>query len=295
MAEEPRKAPSFPVKSAALTLGFVVVIQVAALFFTYFVAPVTVQSGVSYAPGGTSVAGSATSAIILVSGAFVTTLVAVWLIKRKRASVFTWVIFVATSLALFLMTLLTVITISSYYLAADPALVLSLVMAAVVTVAFAFVTRVPRYYVAAPIITGLLSAEVGSVFASTIPLLTALLLAGIFSIYDIYAVFRGPLRQLVSIAPTEVLTAVTSRVGDFTLGTGDTIFYSMLPALAFLQSASATSAVFTFNLPFAALTMLMIDIGVVITLYLLSRSKMLPGLPIPMALGLATLLILYFV
>jgi hypothetical protein len=290
--EEPSRR--FPARSAALVVAFVVVIQVCALVFTYFIAPVTVPSGLTYAPDGSSTLGSATSAIVLVTGAFATTLVAVWLIRRKRASIFTWVIFIATSFALFLMTLLTASTVASYFLDANSALGLSIVIAAVVTVAFAFVTRVPKFYVAGPLITGLLSAEVGSIFASTIPLLTALLLAALFSVYDIYAVFRGPLKQLVTIAPTQALAAVTSRVGDFTLGTGDTIFYSMLPAIALLQSGAVAASSVGFNLPFAISTMVAIDVGVVITLYLLSRSKMLPGLPIPMALGLLTLLALTF-
>ena len=281
----------FPARSVALALGFVAVIQVCALFFTYFIAPVTVSSGYSYAPGGTSAEGSASSALVLVAGAFASTLVAVWLVKRKKASIFTWVIFGASSLALFLMTILTTSTVAAYFLDPDSALALSLLLSVGVTVAFAFVTRVPRLYIAAPLMTGLLSAEVGSIFASTIPVLTALLLAGVFSVYDIYAVFRGPLKQLVTLAPSEALTAVTSRVGEFTLGTGDTIFYAMLPAIAMERYVSA-SAPFAFNVPFALVTMLAIDAGVVITLYLLSRSRMLPGLPIPMALGLACLLAL---
>jgi hypothetical protein len=280
----------FPAKSAALTLGFVLAIQLGALALTYFLAPITVATGFTYAPAGTSAAGSASSAIVLVAGAFTTTIVAVWLIRRKRASVFTWIILAATAVALFLMTLLTTNTVAAYFLDPNSALVLSLLLSVGVTLAFAFVTRVPKLYAAAPILTGLLSAEVGSVFASTIPVLTALLLAAVFSVYDIYAVFRGPLRQLVTIAPSSVLTAVTSRVGEFTLGTGDTIFYSMLPAVALLQGASAASL--EFNLHLAAATMVSIDFGVVVTLVLLSRSKMLPGLPIPMALGLATLLVL---
>lgn len=285
-------ASRFPVKSVALAVSFVAIIQLGALLITYYVAPITVSSGYSYTPGGTSVAGSASSAVALVIGAFFTTIVAVWLIKKKRASVFTWLIFIATSFALFLMTLLTTSAITAYFLDANSALGLSLVLSAAVTIAFAFVTRVPKFYIAGPLITGLLSAEVGSIFASTIPLLTALLLAAVFSIYDVYAVFKGPLRQLVTLAPSEALTAVTSRVGEFTLGTGDTIFYSMLPAIALLQPGSAAAS--GFNLPFAIVTMVAIDAGVVITLYLLSRSKMLPGLPIPMALGLLVILALAF-
>ena len=281
----------FLARSALPAVAFVAVVQVAALAFTYFIAPVTMSSGYVYAPGGTSAAGSATSAVFLVIGAFVTTVIAVWLIKRKRENVFTWIILIATSLALFLMTLLATSTVAAYFLDPDSALVLSLLLSAGVTVAFSLVTRLPRLYSVAPVITGLLSAEVGSIFASTIPVLTALLLAGVFSVYDIYAVFKGPLRQLVTIAPTRALTAVTSKVGDFTLGTGDTIFYSMLPAIGFIQGLSSTTDL-GFNVPFAAATMVAIDAGVVATLLLLSKSKMVPGLPIPMALGLATLLLL---
>ncbi len=266
-------------------------IQVAALAFTYFIAPITASTGFTYAPGGTSAAGSATSALVLVAGAFTTTLIAIWLIKRKRANIFTWLIFTFTSVALFLMTLLTTSTVAAYFLDANAALALGILLSVGVTVAFAFITRVPKLYVLGPLMTGLLSAEVGSIFASTIPILTALLLAAVFSVYDIYAVFRGPLKQLVSMAPAQALTAVTSRLGEYTLGTGDTIFYSMLPAIALLQGASVT---LQYNVPFALATMASIDVGVVITLYLLSRSRMLPGLPIPMALGLLTLLALIF-
>jgi len=284
-------AKPFPVRSALTAVAFVVVVQLASLVFTYFIAPVTVSAGYPYAPGGASAAGSATSAITLVAGAFVTTVVAVWLIKRKRENVFTWIILIATSLVLFLMTLLATSTVAAYFLDPDSALALSVLLSVVVTVIFAMVTRQPKLQSVAPVITGLLSAEVGSIFASTIPVLTVLLLAGVFSIYDIYAVFRGPLRQLVTIAPTRALTAVTSKVGEFTLGTGDTIFYSMLPALGFIQGMTSSSGA-GFNIPLALATMVAIDAGVVVTLLLLSRSKMLPGLPIPMALGLGTLLLL---
>jgi len=163
-------------------------------------------------------------------------------------------------------------------------LYLSLALSAGAVLLFTVSARKRRFLLLAPLITGLLSAEVGSYFASAIPLYTALILPLVFSVYDIYAVFVGPLRQLVSIAPPEVLTAVTSQLGEFSIGTGDTIFYSMLPALALYQ----------FNLAYALYTLVAVDIGVIVTLYLLSKSRLLPGLPIPMAFGLGTLVFLIF-
>jgi hypothetical protein len=279
------QARTINAKGIALTLGFVATIQVVALYFTYANTPLTSETGSSFAPAGTSAFGSLSNALILVIAVFATTLLAVWLIRNRKVRVFTSVVYVGTSLALFLLTLLTALDITDVYLPAYPSLYVSLASSIGAVVLFALSARRRNLVVLAPIVTGLLSAEVGSYFAAVIPLYTALLLPLVFSVYDIYAVFVGPLRTLVTVAPTEVLTAVTSRLGEFSIGTGDTIFYSMLPALAFYQ----------FNLSYALCTLVAVDIGVVITLYLLSRSRLLPGLPIPMALGLGTLLLLIFV
>lgn len=276
------KARSVNARGIALTLGFIAIVQVAALYITQINTPVTSQVGAAYAPAGTSAAGSVSNALILVLAVFASTMIAVWLVRRRKARIFTSVIYLGTSLALFLLTLLTALDLSGNYLPVYPALYVSLAVSIGVVAVFALTVRKRSLIFLAPLITGLLSAEVGSYFASAIPLYTALLLPLIFSIYDIYAVFAGPLRQLVTIAPTEVLTAVTSQLGEFSIGTGDTIFYSMLPALALYQ----------FNVYDALWTLLAVDVGVIITLYLLSRSKLLPGLPIPMALGLGTLLVL---
>lgn len=276
---EPERPSAGTARSIAITIAFVVVVQLVALWFTQINAPITTETGYTYAPVGTSSLGSLGNVIILVSAVFATTLLAVWLIRTRRVRVFTTIIFIGTSLALFLLTFLTALDATSDYVAPYPSLYLSIAISAGVVVVFAISSRRASLALLAPLITGLLSAEVGSYFASTIPFLTALILPAVFSIYDIYAVFRGPLRQLVSMAPEEALAGVTSRLGEFSIGTGDTIFYSLLPALALYQ----------FGVAAALLTLGAVDIGVVVTLYLLARSKMLPGLPIPMALGLATL------
>jgi hypothetical protein len=272
-------------RGIALTLGFILVVQLAALWFTQVNLPLTSQVGGSYSPAGNSDIGSLYNALILLLAVFCTTVVAVWLIRNRRVRVFTSVVYIGTSLALFLLTLLTAIDFTENYLSVDATLLVSVAVSAGVVAVFALSARKKSMYALAPFVTGLLSAEVGSYFASAIPLYTALILPLVFSVYDIYAVFKGPLRQLVDIAPTEVLSAVTSQLGEFSIGTGDTIFYSMLPALALYQ----------YNLYYALYTLVAVDIGVIITLYLLSRSKLLPGLPIPMALGLGTFLALIFV
>lgn len=71
----------------ALTLGFIVVVQAVALYFTYVNAPVTAQAGGSFAPAGTSDFGSLSNAVILVLAVFATTLAAIWLIRNRRVRI----------------------------------------------------------------------------------------------------------------------------------------------------------------------------------------------------------------
>jgi hypothetical protein len=266
------------------TLAFIVVIQVLTLFITKVNAPIVAQSGYSYQPAGTSSGGSIANVLILVVFVFASTLAAVWLARKRRVKIFMAVVFLGTALALFLLTLLSSIAVTSSYVDAYASLYLSIAFASATVVLLALVTlhRAPPW--SALILTGLLSAEVGSYFASTIPILTALLLPLAFSLYDIYTVFRGPLKTLVTTLPAETLSAISSKIGDFSIGTGDTVFYAMIPALAYNK----------ISLSSAAVSLLAVDVGVVITLYLLSKAKLLPGLPIPMFLGLAVLLAFYF-
>lgn len=280
--EEEVRSPS--IIGTLETLVFIVAIQLFALYITRVNAPAVIASGYSYQPAGTSSGGSITNVLILLVAVFGATLAAVWLVRQKKVKVFVAAVLFGTGLAMFLLTLLTSIDILSNYLDAYTTLYLSIAFGAATLVILALVTlkRIPQW--SALFLTGMLSAEVGSYFASTIPILTALLLPLFFSLYDIYTVFRGPLKTLVTTMPTETLTAISSKIGDFSLGTGDTVFYSMIPALAYFQ----------FSLTSALISLVAVDAGVAITLYLLSKSKLLPGLPIPMFLGLAVLLTFYF-
>jgi hypothetical protein len=266
------------------TLVFVAAIQVFALAITKVNAPISEAIGPVYEPAGTSSTGSVYNVLILVIFVFATTLTAVWLARKRRVKIFMAMIFGGTAIALFLLTLLASISLTQNYMDAYTSLYLSLAFgtATVVLLSLIALHKVPASF--ALILTGLLSAEVGSYFASAIPILTAILLPLGFSLYDIYTVFRGPLKTLINTLPDESMTTMATKIGDFSIGTGDTVFYAMVPALGYYQ----------FGFGSAFLAILAVDAGVVITLYLLSRAKLLPGLPIPMGLGVAVLLVFYF-
>ena len=259
----------------------VVVIQLAALLITSQNIPVySSLPGPSYAPAGTSIAGSAVNALILVAFAFVLTVVLVWLLKRKMVLSFKVLIFGSVAFSAFVLTLVTADVFAVNFLPASFEVPVAYGVPALVVAALAYVIFVRNVPWLATIMLAFVGAEVGSFFAETLSPWTALALPIAFSVYDIYAVFRGPLKALIGTAPNIALVGMSIKAGEFTIGLGDVVFYTLLPSLALFQFYQ------TFGLLPAALTIAAIDVGMVITLFLLSKKRLLPGLPIPMLLGI---------
>jgi len=274
--------PMKRVTSANLLLAaaIVAVIQGVALLVSNLNGPVynaVVQNtGYSYAPTGTSATGSVLNAVILVAAAFVLTLGLVWLLRRKRVTSFKVIVFASVAFSGFILTLVTADDFAVQYL--PPALEIPFSFggaALVVILSWYIIFRKNRPWLST-LVLAFVGAEVGSFLAETLPPWTALALPVVFSIYDIYAVFRGPLKALIGTAPNIALVGMSIKAGEFTLGLGDVVFYTLLPSLAFFQWGAGM----------ALYTIVAIDIGMVITLFLLSKRRLLPGLPIPMLLGI---------
>jgi len=282
MSGQPEEKKITPVGLSAAVI-LVLAVQLVALWITNYNKPVYVAVGpISVGPlTGTAPTVPLVNATTLVILVFATTAGLVWLVRRKLVKSFKTIVFVAVAFSAFALTWFTVDGIfstfpwygSPYVLPAE--LLIAVVPAAVV----GYTIFVRNHWILSTTILGLISAEVGSFFASALPLEMALLLPLLFGIYDIYAVFRGPLKQLVSAAPAGALAGMSVRAGEFTLGLGDIVFYSMLPSIALYYLHPLNTV----------LTLFAVDFGVVFTLYLLTRRRLLPGLPIPMALGLIVL------
>lgn len=273
----------------ATALGLVLAIQLVALWITNENKPILSAVGpVSVGPFTTSTpSGSAADAITLVVLVFAVTMVLVWLIRRRLMTSFKTIIFAAVAFSSFTLTWLTVDGLFSrypWYSTSQFVLPGEILIALIPVVVVGYTIFVKNYTILSTAVLSLISAEVGSFFAGTLPPtngvpLMAILLAVVFAIYDIYAVFRGPLKQLVNIAPSGAFAAMSVKAGEFTVGLGDVVFYSMLPSIA-LFYLHPINAVYT---------LVAVDAGVVLTLYLLTRRRLLPGLPIPMLLGICVL------
>jgi len=136
-----------------------------------------------------------------------------------------------------------------------------------------------------------IGAEIAGYFATILQPPTIFVFPLLLAIYDIYAVFAGPLKKILG-KPVKGKKVVRIKIDflpllivDFDLikiGLGDVVFYSMLPAVGFML----------FGLPRMFLTLFATNLGVLITIHLLRKKRIpLPGLPIPMVLGVLSLLL----
>jgi len=261
----------------------VVVIQLFALLITNQNGPaygyVVNSTGYSFGPAGNTPAGATVNALILVVFAFALTLGMVWLLRRKMVTSFKLVIFGSVAFSAFILTMVTADVFAIEYLPAALELPIAFGVPAVVVALIAYTIFLKNRPWLSTAILAFVGAEVGSFFAETLSPWTALALPIAFSVYDIYAVFRGPLKALIGTEPGIALVGMSIKAGQFTVGLGDIVFYTLLPSLALYQYGLAPSLY----------TILAIDVGMAITLFLLSRKRLLPGLPIPMLLGILVL------
>ena len=125
------------------------------------------------------------------------------------------------------------------------------------------------------------SALTGVFLGSSIGPVTALVLVAALVVYDIVAVFRGPVGALAKTLEPGDLPGAMFSYGELTIGLGDLVFYSLV----------ATTAMVYFGL----LPFLGASIGILAGTYLgfraLSRFEMFPGLPFALLLGVAGMLL----
>ncbi|MEM3684312.1 MAG: presenilin family intramembrane aspartyl protease [Conexivisphaerales archaeon] len=124
----------------------------------------------------------------------------------------------------------------------------------------------------------LVSSESGAFLGIVFTPPTLYLILLFFAIYDVIAVFKGPLKRAIDEPGFGMLSM---DIGKITMGLGDQIFYSMVPAAAFLMK----------GLLFALVSMVVVDSGVMLTMLLLKKRKVLPGLTIPLLLSLLLFLL----
>lgn len=247
-----------------------------------------------YAPFGNEnvVQATANSGLLIVSVALFTVAL-ILVLKFRLKFIFKFAVVILPLFFLLGYTDYNLMTLLNYFTGADYT-----AAAAVISIFFTFAVVYGLYKKIYLLVTAavlLLTAEIASFLALSITPPTLYILPVAFALYDIYAVFRGPLKKLIKVQPKKSLRQqfiysdfglIILRIGGFTIGAGDFIFYALLVAGGFLQNSFLG----------AIAVGIAINIGVLVTLYILQRyKKPLPGLPIPVFLAIAVLVLLNFV
>jgi len=145
-----------------------------------------------------------------------------------------------------------------------------------------FFRRNRTYYFAPPAVY--LCIMMASIFILISDAITIVLLLLAISAYDIFAVFVGPLKQVASHMDREEADSPFSYLlidfGYAGLGLGDVLFYNVFIALVIRLLPGPSSLI----------PMLFLNAGFIITIYLLKYRRPLPALPIPIMMGLLSLL-----
>jgi len=123
-----------------------------------------------------------------------------------------------------------------------------------------------------------LGGAFGALFSFLLPLYSTIAILIVIAIYDIFAVYRGPVGKIAQ-SGMEQLNGLSYSFKDMQMGLGDLFFYAILTCNMF------------YNFPDSPLPTIMAIIGIcagaVITFFMLEKKGIFPGLPFPIALGLA--------
>ena len=133
------------------------------------------------------------------------------------------------------------------------------------------------------------SILLGAFLGVAIPLWSAILILLGLSFYDIYSVFKGPIKRIVELTAEEGgkeekgdIPMPVFTTPDIDLGIGDLVFYAMLVAESIIIEP----------FPYTTISAIIgIIIGSILTLKILEKKGLLPGLPLPILCGLGLILL----
>ena len=123
----------------------------------------------------------------------------------------------------------------------------------------------------------------GIFFAKFIPLSSAIVLLVFLAVYDVIAVYKGPMGKIAQSSGLDMLQGLSFSFKDIQMGLGDLVFYSMMMGTMYFSFLPSILPTLT--------TVVGILAGSIVTFFALEKKGIFPGLPFPIMLGLAAGLI----
>jgi presenilin-like A22 family membrane protease len=128
-----------------------------------------------------------------------------------------------------------------------------------------------------------IGGALGTFLGNAIPTESTVLILSFLAVYDVFAVYRGPVGKIAR-GGLEQFRGLSISFKDIEMGLGDLTFYSMLAGHMFLNFGWLASLA----------SIIGILMGVLLTFRLLEKRGMFPGLPLPIFLGLAASFLVVF-
>lgn len=193
------------------------------------------------------------------------------LLKRKSRRLITGLIALALTAASLLLSLVYLSALFAYLPSLD---FLVIPLSVLITVIFDLaIFRLGSK--ARNLVVVLLGGGLGVFFSASIPFYSAVLILVFLAVYDVFAVYYGPVGKIAD-SGLDQLQGLSYSFKDVQMGLGDLVFYSMLVG----------TMLFNFGLLSYIVSLIGILAGSFITFLLLEKRGMFPGLPFPILLGL---------
>lgn len=198
-----------------------------------------------------------------------------FLLKRKSTNIIKGLIVVALTTAALLLSLVYLSAVLAYFPAADNLWVL---IALSVALAVLFDLAIFRLgSVARNVAVVAIGGALGIFFGFSIPLYSAIIILAFLAVYDVIAVYKGPVGKIAA-SGLDQLQGLSFSFKDIQMGLGDLVFYSMLIGAMFFG--------FLPSLLPTVMAIVGILAGSIITFFALEKKGIFPGLPFPIMFGL---------
>jgi len=196
-----------------------------------------------------------------------------FLIKRKSQRIIRGLIIFALTTASLLLSLVYLSALFEYFQSVD---FLVIPLSIFLTVFFDLAIFRLGYIARNVAVVGL-GGALGIFFGFSIPLYSGILILVFLAVYDVFAVYRGPVGKIAA-SGLDQLQGLSFSFKDIQMGLGDLVFYSMLMGVIFFS--------FMPNIFPTLMAILGILVGSIITFFMLEKRGIFPGLPFPIMLGL---------
>jgi presenilin-like A22 family membrane protease len=128
------------------------------------------------------------------------------------------------------------------------------------------------------IVVVFLGGALGVFLGVSIPVVSALLILAFLAVYDIIAVYKGPVGKIAD-SGLDQLKGLSFSFREIQMGLGDLVFYSMLCSVMLLNGDFGGWAPYLLSLAGVL-------VGSFLTFIMLKKKGIFPGLPIPILLGI---------